>query len=63
MQVEEKKKAIKENLRKLHLQSNLIDSFEYNERLELCEKTLQRSPNRLAEAEKLEMAVNPHPYR
>ena len=63
MQVEEKKKMIKNNLRKLHLQSNLIDSFEYNERLQLCEKTLQRSPNRLADAEKLEMAVSAHPIR
>lgn len=41
----------------MHLQKNIIDSFEYNQRIEMTEKALQRSPNKLEEVEKLEQSI------
>lgn len=35
MKIEEKKREIKDNLRRMHISTNLIDGTEYNKRLEV----------------------------
>ena len=57
MKVQEKYKSIKDNLLKLHVKQNILDSNEYNKKLKEFEDSIKQSPNKLEEATKLEMSL------
>jgi len=57
MKVDQKKLEIKDELRNLHLKKNIMDSNEYNQKLDLFQKAIDKSPNKLEEAYKLEMSL------
>jgi len=57
MSIDEKKRDIKNNLRAMHLQKNIIDSIEYNQKVNMWDKVVKNSPNKLQDVEKFEQSI------
>ena len=57
LKADAKKHELKDSLRKLHLQKNIMDSDEYNFRMKQVDDTFKKSPTNLQEALKLEMSL------
>ena len=57
MKVREKYKSIKDSLRKLHINRNVMDNNEYNIKIKEIETSINQSPNKLDEMARLEMSI------